>query len=584
MSANICNICGANYKFEDGLWICPACDHIKDDGLTNEETVILTNAYQKLRLGNFSESEELFLDIIDKYPKISDAYWGLFLARNYIKYDKHLDEKAFPFFLKIDSELVSIEYVESAINCASKRKREYYQNQINNINFCLNCWKTNILKQKPYDVVISVNDNASQMLMNDVNNLFRNLTKKKYRVFLKKENLNREQSELDLLSLFAIKTCKAIIFFGESLENFSSLEFKNDYQRYFLQVENEEKSSDGALVCYKNMRFSMLPQKLKMLQCFNLESENSQEVLFDFVRRNMIASSQNVPQLDRIKLNEYVPVVQTQKLIGQVNIKPLEKKADIITLSSNEKIDIIKKMLQDESLHGKCQEMIDEVLLEDSNNVQALLFKLFLSYNAFDEKSLVDNVFVFEDYDLVEQIFSQGDVDASIKVLDMLYSVLSKLILSMPESEEEKNLVKFVIQYDYEARQNNITKLINDAIDANKFDTFNLLIENVYSNDVLSYYERYEKILLDNCEFNKAKELFGEEPAEGETETVAWDTPAFFATSEEVAFFLGRASMTLVNDDEVEEIWAKKLLQLGQNISFFIFVLPLFFSSGKLLV
>ena len=508
MSANICNICGANYKFEDGLWVCPACDHIKDDGLTNEETVILTNAYQKLRFGNFSESEELFLDIIEKYPKISDAYWGLFLSRNYIKYDKHLDEKAFPIFFKINNELISLEYVDSAINCASKKKKEYYQNQINNINFCINYWNNEITKQKPYDVVLSINDNVSQCLNNEVSSLYRNLVKKKYRVFLKRENTNKEQIELDLLTLFAINSCKAIIFFGESIEDFSSTYFKNNYQRYFAQIDGNEKNSDGALICYKNMKFSMLPQKLKMLQCFSLDSENSQETLIDFVRRNMLASSHTIPQLDRIKLNEYVPVAQSHKLIGQIDIKPLERSANIIVLSSNEKIDIVKKMIKDDSLHDKCQEMIDEILLEDPNNVQALVLKLFLSYNAFDEKSFVENVFVFEDYDLVENIFSQGDIDSSEKILDMLYDILQKLILSMPESDEEKKLIKFIIQYDYENREKNIRKLIVDSIDANKFNLFVLLIENFFCNDVLDYYHKYEKVLLDNCEFDKAKELF----------------------------------------------------------------------------
>ena len=78
---NICNICGANYVYKNGKWVCPACDNIKQEEITNEEVVLLTNASTKLRMADFDDAEELYRDCIKKYPNNAEAYWGLILSK-----------------------------------------------------------------------------------------------------------------------------------------------------------------------------------------------------------------------------------------------------------------------------------------------------------------------------------------------------------------------------------------------------------------------------------------------------------------------------------------------------------------------
>ena len=41
MSQNICNICGANYEYRNGRWVCPACGAYKQEELSNEEVTLL---------------------------------------------------------------------------------------------------------------------------------------------------------------------------------------------------------------------------------------------------------------------------------------------------------------------------------------------------------------------------------------------------------------------------------------------------------------------------------------------------------------------------------------------------------------
>ena len=71
---NICNICGANYEYRNGRWVCPACGAYKPEELSNEEVTLLYNAAQKLRLADFDEAEKAFARfferIMNKYPQI----------------------------------------------------------------------------------------------------------------------------------------------------------------------------------------------------------------------------------------------------------------------------------------------------------------------------------------------------------------------------------------------------------------------------------------------------------------------------------------------------------------------------------
>ena len=95
-NANVCNICGANYVFKNGRWICPACGAYKPEELSNEEVTLLYNAQQQLRLADFDEAESLYRDIIEKYPDNHEGYWGLVLAKYGIKYEQDYNGKMIP--------------------------------------------------------------------------------------------------------------------------------------------------------------------------------------------------------------------------------------------------------------------------------------------------------------------------------------------------------------------------------------------------------------------------------------------------------------------------------------------------------
>ena len=141
MSQNICNICGANYEYRYGRWKCPACGAYKQEELSNEEVTLLYNASQKLRMSDFDEAERDFSDIIEKYPKNPNGYWGRLLAKYGIKYEEDFDGRKIPtcYATSIESILRDNDY-DKAISLADKDTKSYYEQQANYIEAVRKEW------------------------------------------------------------------------------------------------------------------------------------------------------------------------------------------------------------------------------------------------------------------------------------------------------------------------------------------------------------------------------------------------------------------------------------------------------------
>ena len=127
---NICNICGANYEYVNGRWMCPACGAYKAEELSNEEVTLLYNAAQKLRLADFDDAEQAYADIVQKYPLNHEGYWGRLLSKYGIKYEEDFDGKKIPtcYATTIESILGDSDY-KRATELAPPDVREYYARQ-----------------------------------------------------------------------------------------------------------------------------------------------------------------------------------------------------------------------------------------------------------------------------------------------------------------------------------------------------------------------------------------------------------------------------------------------------------------------
>ena len=130
MNKNLCNNCGGDYEYRNGRWICRACGAYKPEEISNEEVTLLYTAYQKLRQAEFVEAEQDFDDIIEKYPKNPNAYWGRLMAKYGIKYERDFDGRMIPtcYSTSIESILSASDY-KKALEYSNGETRAYYQSQ-----------------------------------------------------------------------------------------------------------------------------------------------------------------------------------------------------------------------------------------------------------------------------------------------------------------------------------------------------------------------------------------------------------------------------------------------------------------------
>ena len=277
MSQNICNICGANYEYIAGRWKCPACGAYKTEELSNEEVTLLYNANQKLRLSDFDEAEKSFSDIIEKYPKNPNGYWGRLLSKYGIKYEDDFDGRKIPtcYATSIESVMSDKDY-HKAIELADADTKAYYQKQAEYIERVRKEWVEKARKEKPYDIFLCYKDsdlaNGIDRTKDSVavQELYIHLTKQGYRVFFSRESLRDKVGEKYEPYIFnALSTAKVMLVYGSSAEYITSTWLKNEWTRYEKRLRAGEKKPNSLLVACDGFSPNELPKALSSMQCFD---------------------------------------------------------------------------------------------------------------------------------------------------------------------------------------------------------------------------------------------------------------------------------------------------------------------------
>jgi len=276
MSQNVCNICGANYEYHNGRWKCPACGAFKAEELSNEEVTLLYNAAQKLRLSDFDEAEKAYADIIEKFPKNPDGYWGRLLSRYGIKYEEDFDGRKIPtcYATSIESVITDKDYLK-ATELADQETRAYYNLQAQYIERVRKEWVEKARKEKPYDIFICYKDsdlaNGIERTQDSIaaQELYIHLIEQGYRVFFSRESLRGKVGEKYEPYIFnALSTARVMIVYGSSAEYITSTWLKNEWHRYYKRMVAGEKNANSLLIACDGFSASELPHALSSRQCF----------------------------------------------------------------------------------------------------------------------------------------------------------------------------------------------------------------------------------------------------------------------------------------------------------------------------
>lgn len=277
MNLSVCNICGANYEYRNGRWVCPACGAYKPEELSNEEATLLFVAAQKRRLANFGEAENAYTDIIEKYPHNPYGYWGRLLSKHGIKYECDFDGQMLPTCcMPLMDSLFTDNDCLRAIDLSDEETKRYFTRQAEKIESIRKEWIEKASKEKPYDIFICYKDSD---LVNDIErtndsivmqDLYVHLEKQGYRVFYSRESLRNKTGEKYEPYIFhAISTAKIMIVYASNPEYVTSTWLKNEWTRYQSLIKSGEKSANSLIVSYEGFNPHQLPTSLSSSQCID---------------------------------------------------------------------------------------------------------------------------------------------------------------------------------------------------------------------------------------------------------------------------------------------------------------------------
>ena len=317
MNPNICNNCGGEFAYRRGKWVCLACGSYKPETITGEEMTLLYTAYQKLRLAEFSEAELEFDDILRKYPKNPNAYWGRLMARYGIKYERDFDGRMIPtcYATSIESLLSSQDY-QMTLKYADTENKSYFKQQAEYIERVRKEWIEKAKKEKPYDVFLCYKESD---LLNGIDRtqdslamqeLYVHLTSKGYRVFYSHESLREKVGEKYEPYIFnALSTAKVMIVYGSKPEYITSVWMKNEWTRYEKRMKSGEKKQGSLFVACDGFQPGELPSVLASMQCMNARDKSFYSDLDESIEKIIYGAP--LSEIRKKKRKERAPIVIT---------------------------------------------------------------------------------------------------------------------------------------------------------------------------------------------------------------------------------------------------------------------------------
>ena len=272
--ASICGICGANYEYKNGKWFCPACGAYRAEELSGEEVTLLYNAAQALRLNSFDMAEDLYADIIRRYPQNSLGYWGFVLAKYGIKYEIDSNGNSIPScYNSTYGDFRQEPYFQKAVALAESETAHYYTAQAESIAAACREWNREA-SQYDYDIFISFK--ATDELGNETEdcreaqNLYTALTERGYKVFFSPVSMRMYAGKhYDAYIFNALDKAKVMILYGSRSEYLASTWVSNEWTRYLRKLERGEKQDGSLLIACDGFSPDALPRPLRHLQALD---------------------------------------------------------------------------------------------------------------------------------------------------------------------------------------------------------------------------------------------------------------------------------------------------------------------------
>ena len=477
MQNNICNSCGANLIYKDGRWVCPACGLTRAEDISNEESTLLYNALQKLRMASFDDAEDAYRDIVDKYPKNSEARWGLVLAKYGIKYEDDYDGRRLPtcYATSIESVLTDKDYLAAVDLCADASRRAYYVEQGKLIEKIRIEWLEKASQEPQYDVFLCFKDSdkANNMERTDdsieVSNLYTHLTELGYHVFYSRVSLRDKVSEKYEPYIYnALNTASVMIVYGSRIEYFTSVWMKNEWTRFFKRMRDGLKVEGSLVVACEGVNPAELPKPLNAMQVMDATSKTFYGDLERHIEKVISIAKRPKATVDRIEISGAIGKkktsigneIKTIKIGGDNIVKKKTVVLDsavtvreigqyevpALTADENVRLKNIYRSIEN-GFFDNAGKAVAEVLAKNKFSSQALLASLLVHYEARSLDDLRTKMTEVDDFKLIHTVIEYNEKDIGESIIAILCDLI-RLAIANGEYDKAVSYLKEVIVYN----------------------------------------------------------------------------------------------------------------------------------------
>ena len=514
----ICKICGGPLR-DDGVFLeCLACGaKYESRAKKSQNEVMLYNAFDELRKGEFEEAADSFGCIISKDKNSHEAYWGRALARAGVLFVDDVDGKKVPTCHRIseNSFLQDKDYLAAIEHCDGE-VRENYILLGNKIEKIRTEWLNKASKEKPYDIFICYKDSDTENGIErtkdsyEAQNLYTYLTQAGYRVFFSRESLRDKIAEQYEPYIFnAIKTARVMIIYAQNPDYVVSTWVKNEWRRYAKLIAEGEKHSASLVVVYENFDPNLLPSSLKNRQCLDGSKKTFLGDLLRHIEKVFEETTCSEGSgIEKISLKSGRTLKKAKEAgTRQIEQKSLNLNGIDLSLSEKKQLGVVKVMAQN-GLFDEASELLDSIIKANPDSAEAMMYKLFVKYRAMHVSDFV-KIDSFSDSDKAEEIISKSNKDFAVSALDIFYGLAVNLV--EVNEKDALALLDSILPYSYENSKLNVEKLIKAASKKVSPAVFEKVICAVDSSDVdlhIKYLYEFAQAALARRQYSVAKMYF----------------------------------------------------------------------------
>ena len=443
---NVCNICGGNYIYKNGIWVCESCGAPAISEIGSEEDGWLHSAELALQKSDFDDAINDYNAVIEKFPNNPYAYWGRMLANYAIKYEiDPTTKKATPSFFDISySSILSNSDYLKAVELSKDELHKHFIDEGNFLEELRIKLISKVENEDSFDIFISYKDKSDDVLgtitedREKCKKIYDYLTSLGYKVFFAPISLkNHLGINFEPFIFKAIYTCQVMLVVGSKPEYFMSNWVKNEWSRYLRHIELREKNKNSLLPIISGFKETYLPKQLSKIECLDFDSSTFFESLKDYVSSIVSLDSYSFKKIQRRKR---INIVNEQVSNDNKGIKLLK----ITPLKNNEVEKEIKKNIERKKLG---QFLVKGIINKDIENKQIELDiylaneqyeKVVSSCNEFLENN--DNLWLILKYKLLGELKCKNL--AEIKSLNDFndFELINNLLESCPLTEANKIL------------------------------------------------------------------------------------------------------------------------------------------------